>query len=125
MFKKINNFRKNDKRTEKKFFCRCNVEITNAIIEEFLKRFFAPTFIILLGLSSSLIITSSKDQKSFKFHNSLKFIFGILLIIISEFSLTHSGMNISNFLFYFSIPVIFFLLIYSYLYFNLNVFRRN
>ena len=31
-------------------------------------------------------------------------------------------MNISNFLFYFSIPVIFFLLIYSYLYFNLNVF---
>ena len=124
--KKINNFRKNDKRTEKKiFFVGCNVEITNAIIEEFLKRFFAPTFIILLGLSSSLIITSSKDQKSFKFHNSLKFIFGILLIIISEFSLTHSGMNISNFLFYFSIPVIFFLLIYSYLYFNLNVFRRN
>ena len=122
----INDFRKDDKKTKTQiFFVGCNVEISAAILEEFFKRFLSPMFIILIGLSSSLLITSSKDQKSYKFHNSLKFIFGIILIIISEIILTHSGIKITNFMFYFFIPIIFFIIIYSYLILNFNRLRRN
>ena len=124
--KEINNFRKINKEVQKEFFfLGCNLEISSAILEEFLKRFFAPLFIILIGLCSSLIITSSKDQKSFRLYNSLKFILGIILIIISEITLSHSGVSITNFQFYFLIPVILFLIIYFYLVYNFNNLRKS
>ncbi len=124
--KEINNFREVDKiTTSKNFFMGCDVGISSAIFEEFLKRFFSPLFIILVGLSSSLIITSSKDQKSYKTKNSLKFILGIAFIILSEISLTYSGINSKNVMFYFIIPIFLFSIIYSYLCFHLKIFRRN
>ena len=64
----IENYRKlNLDNKNKNFFKGCALQISPAISEEFLKRFFAPIFIILIGLSSSLIITSSKDNQNYKF----------------------------------------------------------
>ena len=124
--KEINNIRKTDNTIKEKFFFTgCDVKIAPSILEEFLKRFFSPLFIILIGLSSSLIITSSKDQNSYKLKNSFKFILGIFLIIVSEISLTYSGINIQNVMFYFLIPIIFFFIIYFYLFFNYKILRRN
>ena len=124
--KEINNIRKTDNTiNEKFFFTCCDVKIAPSILEEFLKRFFSPLFIILIGLFSSLIITSSKDQNSYKVKNSLKFILGIFLIIISEISLTYSGINIQNVMFYFLIPIFFFSIIYFYLFINFKILRRN
>ena len=122
----INNFKKkNDSIKEKFFFTGCDLKISPAILEEFLKRFFSPLFIILIGLSSSFIITSSKDQNSYKIKNSLKFIFGVILILISEISLTYSGINIQNVMFYFFIPIFFFSIMYFYLFLNFKILRRE
>tara|TARA_A100000164_G_C21919513_1_gene779925 strand:+ start:320 stop:1459 length:1140 start_codon:yes stop_codon:yes gene_type:complete len=113
----------NENIIDKQFFIGCNYQISGPIIEEFLKRFLAPIFIILIGLASSLVITSSKNQDSYRLQNILKFIFGIIIIISSEMVMTHSGINILNIKFYFLIPLLFFLIIYSYVYFNLRTFK--
>ena len=123
--KNINDYRIEGKEEiNKHFFVGCNYQISVPILEEFLKRFFAPIFIILIGLSSSLIITSSKNQDTYRFKNIMKFILGIILIILSEMIMTHSNMNIVNLKFYFAIPFVFFLLIYFYLYFNFRALKR-
>ena len=124
--KRIYDIKKIDKNINQQFFfIGCDVKISSAIFEEFLKRFFAPTFIILIALSSSLIITSSKDQRSYKFFNLIKFIIGIFLIIISEITLTYSGIKIDNLAYYFLIPILIFIIMYSYLIFNFRSIRRS
>ena len=119
-YRKINTDNKN-----KNFFKGCASQISPAISEEFLKRFFAPLFIILLGLSSSLIITSSKDNHNYKFKNFLKFFLGVFLLIVSEISLSSNVESLEKLLIYFLIPVISFLIIYSFLLFILKFEKGN
>ena len=117
----IENYKKTNRDNENKnFFKGCASQIFPAISEEFLKRFYAPIFIILLGLSSSLIITSSKDNRNYKFKNFLKFFLGILLLIISEISLSSNVENLDKLIFYFFIPITFFFIIYIFLYYSLS-----
>ena len=124
--KTINEFRHTNKNaTDKFFFMGCNLGITEPILEEFLKRFFAPLFIILIGLASSLIISSSKDEMNYKSRNFIKFIVGIIVIIISEMVLSSAFLNIGNLLFYFIIPLVLFILLYTYIYLNHNYFKTN
>lgn len=108
---------------QKNFFVGCNTEISIPILEEFLKRFFSPIFIILIGLSSSLVVLSSKHEKFYKLKNILIFCLGIILIMISEISLRYSGLSISNMLTYFFIPILLFTLIYMYIYFTVHSLR--
>ena len=65
---KINQFKHYNKidNQNKKFFLGCSLEISEAIAEEFLKRFFSPLFIILIGITSCLIVMTGKDEKSYK-----------------------------------------------------------
>ncbi len=122
----IENFRKTTpKEKNKNFFKGCAFQISSAISEEFLKRFFAPIFIILIGLSSSLIITSSKDSQNYKIKNFLKFFLGISLLIVSEVSLSSTIENLEKLTFYFIIPLVFFIIIYSYLVLSLRFHRVN
>jgi len=124
--KMINEFKKiNVSLKDKNFFIGCNLEILGPLTEEFLKRFFSPIFIILIGLSSSLIIMSSKDQKNYKIRNFMNFCMGIIFIIISEISLRYSGLSIGNMIIYFFIPLIIFFTIYLFIYFNNKNYRRN
>ena len=106
-FRKTNPVIKN-----KNFFKGCAFQISPAISEEFLKRFFAPLFIILIGLSSSLIITSSKDNQNYKVKNFFKFILGIIILIISEISLSNNIESLEKMIIYFLIPLIVFFLVY-------------
>jgi lipopolysaccharide export LptBFGC system permease protein LptF len=122
----IENYKKiNPEDTNKNFFKGCNNNITNAITEEFLKRFFAPLFIILIGLSSSLIVTSSKDNQGYKFKNSIKFFLGVILLIVSEISLSYSIKSSIQLISYFLIPIVLFFIIYLFLYINLKYSWRN
>jgi lipopolysaccharide export system permease protein len=124
--KNIKDTEKFDKTIKNKiFFVGCNIQITTSILEEFLKRFVAPFFIILIGISSSLIITSSKDQNNYKLNNLFKFILGIFFIILSEIIMIYSGLDTHNVKFYFFIPLIFFLIIYFYLFLNYKIFRKG
>ena len=120
----IENYRKsNSKNVNKNFFKGCAFQISPAISEEFLKRFFAPIFIILIGLSSSLIITSSKDNRNYKISNFVKFALGIFLLIISEISLSSTIESLEKLISYFFIPIAFFLIIYGYLILSLRYKR--
>ena len=122
----INEFKKlNISVKDKNFFIGCNLEILGPLTEEFLKRFFSPIFIILIGLSSSLIIMSSKDEKSYKFKNFMKFCMGIIFIIISEISLRYSGLSLNYMIIYFLIPLIIFFMIYLYIFFDNKNYRRR
>lgn len=109
----------------KNFFKGCASQISPAISEEFLKRFFAPLFIILLGLSSSLIITSSKDNQNYKLKNFFKFFLGIFLLIISEILLSSNVENLENLIIYFFIPIVSFIIIYILLLFSLKFEKRG
>ena len=109
----------------KNFFKGCASQISPAISEEFLKRFFAPLFIILVGLSSSLIITSSKDNQNYKLKNFFKFFLGTFLLIISEISLSSKVENLEKLIIYFVIPIITFIIIYSILLLSLKFENRG
>ena len=123
-YNQIYNFRKiNTIDNEYKFFKGCHLEISKAIFEEFLSRFFAPLFIIVIGISSSLVLTSNKDQKTYRFKNLFKFILGVFFIFISEIMLTCSGLTILNLLSYFLLPIIIFVIIYIYIFFNYKNFK--
>ena len=123
--KEIESFRKLDQSSShKNFFDGCSSKISDPIIEEFLKRFLAPIFILIVGLSSSLVITSSKDQKNYKFKNFLKFILGIIFIIISEIILSASIKSANDMILYFFIPIIIFMIIYFYLVLNYKILRK-
>tara|TARA_X000001036_G_C20550288_1_gene754094 strand:- start:140 stop:1072 length:933 start_codon:yes stop_codon:yes gene_type:complete len=117
--------KKNNTVFDKNFFIGCNLQISSALLEEFLKRFFAPIFIILVGLSSSLIIFANKDQKLYRLKNFLNFFMGIIFIIISEISLRYSGLSTNNMIIYFMVPLLFFFIIYSFVYLNHINFRRK
>ena len=122
----IKEFRKTDKTTKNKlFYIGCDVQILDAILEEFLKRFFSPLFIILIGLSSSLIIMSSKNENSYKLKNIFYFCLGVFFIFVSELSLRYSGAGINYLIIHFLIPLLFFILIYLYIYFNNHKPGRN
>ena len=123
----INQFKQNNKTNnkDKNFFLGCNLEISAAILEEFLKRFFSPLFIILIGTTSCLIVMTGKDEKSYKLKNFLNFSLGIALIIISEIALRFSGLDINNMIIYFLIPTSIFLMIYIYIFFNNDNLRRK
>ena len=122
----INEYKKENRLIKNKnFFLGCNMEISGPIFEEFLKRFFSPIFIILIGITSSLIILTSKDERSYKLKNFFNFSLGIIFIIISEISLRYSGLSINNMIIYFLIPTILFLIIYTYIFFNNKNLRRK
>ena len=122
----IENFRKLETQSKNKdFFKGCDYQISFAISEEFLKRFFAPLFIVLVGLSSSLIVTSSKDNRNYKMKNFFKFILGIIILIISEISLSSTIESLEKIMIYFLIPITMFFVIYSFLYFSLRYNRRK
>ena len=120
----LDDFRKtNPVEQNKNFFKGCAYQISPAISEEFLKRFFAPLFIILIGLSSSLIVTSSKDNQNYRVKNFFKFILGVVILIISEISLSNKIESLEKMLIYFFIPIVIFSLIYFFLFYSLKYNR--
>jgi len=113
----INEVKKNEQNliNNQIFFQGCNTEIASTINEEFLKRIASPIFIMLLGLTGGLIITSNKNIKNFRFINFFKFILGVIIIIISEITLSHFNKSLTNMIFYFFSPLIIFTTFYFFL----------
>ena len=103
---------------KKVFFIGCSNEISNSIIEEFLKRFFSPIFIILIALSSSLILLKNKDQESYKLNTFAIFCLSVFVIIFSEISLRYSSVNMGRMFLYAFFPIIFFVIVYAYIFFK-------
>ena len=65
----------------------CSIDTLDNVFQELYKRFIIPLYIPLLISTSLLLITSSKEKKSyFKFRIGI-FLFGLSLIILSETAL--------------------------------------
>ncbi|MDB9827098.1 LptF/LptG family permease [Candidatus Pelagibacter sp.] len=105
---------KNIETTFKSEYMSCNKKITKSIKEEILKRFYKPIYLPLLALISSLIIYITKENKKFLYYKSLLFLFGILIIIISEISVRYSSHSLLGMGFFIFIPLIFFFSIFIY-----------
>ena len=71
----------------------CNDPANKEIQIELYKRFIKPIFLIILALTSSFLLFSSKENNSHKKHRVLIFLSGILFIILSEFSSSLSGQS--------------------------------
>ena len=123
--KEVDNFKKMNQTTHKNFFEGCSSRITSAINEEFLKRFLAPIFILIIGLTSSLIIMSSKDQNNYKLKNFFKFFFGVIVIVISEVILSSSIKNLNQMIAYFLIPFSIFISMYFYIIINYKILKKD
>ena len=68
----------------------CNNDIIKNVREEIFSRFYKPIYIPLLSLLTCFIFFISKESKKFSFYRSIIFLIGILVIVISEVSLTYS-----------------------------------
>lgn len=90
----------------------CDQKITNAINEEFLKRFLSPIYIFLISIIASLIIFNNKNYNNFRFINFLVFTLGISFIILSEITLSYTSNSILGLLSYLMTPLILFVIIY-------------
>ena len=84
----------------------CNDTASKEIQVELYKRFIKPIFLIILALTSSFLLFSSKENNSHKKHRVLIFFSGIIFVIFSEFSNSLSGQSIFILLILSIMPII-------------------
>lgn len=92
----------------------CKWDNFERINQELIKRFILPFYLPLLSLIACLLITKSKDEFKYNKFTYLLFLLGIVIIIISELSIRYSSENYLNNFFLISLPILIFLVIYSY-----------
>ena len=102
----------------------CTLQSKNAMTEELFKRFYSPLYIILIALISTLVIIKSKNNKRYGTANSLIFIMGIFVIILSEISLGHLASKAYGSYLYIGIPISLFLFTYLYLIYNFRINKK-
>lgn len=93
----------------------CDKNSYTAVSQEFLKRFFKPLYIPVLLLISILQILYTKDHFNYKSKKLYFFLFGILIIVISEVSIRYAGKSILNNFLFILAPIIIFLSAYVFL----------
>jgi lipopolysaccharide export system permease protein len=111
------------KNTVEKFeaeYLRCEKKTLNEIKQEFLKRFYKPIYLPLIGLICCLLILISKENKNYTKFKFYLFLLLFFIILISEVSLRYSTNNNLGLLLFILFPIFLFFTIYGTLYFKLN-----
>ena len=93
----------------------CNKDSEVMMKEEIFKRIFKPFYFIAIGLSACFLLIFSKENNNNKINRFLVFIFGVLILIISEMSASFSGKSNLQFIFSIFLPLTIFLIQYVYL----------
>ena len=88
--------------------------------EELFKRIFKPLYVVVLGITSCFLLLVSKENNNYKFYRFTIFIYGFIILVISEMSASLSGK--SNYQFIFSVALPMFILFIQYIYL-VNKFR--
>ena len=91
----------------------CNNNIIKNVREEIFSRFYKPIYIPLLSLLTCFIFFISKESKKFSFYRSIIFLIGILVIVISEVSLTYSVNSNSGMYSFIAFPLLSILILYT------------
>ena len=98
-----------------KFLFFCQPGNLKEVIQEFLKRIYLPLYIPLLSLIACLLVLCSKNDINYKKYRIKLFVFGVLIIVISEISIRYTGSNnLSNIIIFLIIPIITFVIIYKF-----------
>ena len=89
------------------------------------KRFGMPLFIPLISLICCFLLTSRKDKKIYSYHKYIYFIIGFIILITSEITVRYSGISLNHTMVYYFLPIIlppliYFILIKTFKYENLN-----
>ena len=95
----------------------CSIDALNNLFQELYKRFIVPFFIPILILTSLFLVVYSKENKSYQKKKFFIFLTGVILIIISETMLKFINDNFIFNLKIIFIPVLIFVIFYSFLYF--------
>ena len=98
---------------------RCDKGSKKNIIQEIFKRFYQPFFAPLICLIACIQIINNKFNNNYTFYKIVIFIFGIIMIFISEILIKYAGNNLTNDIIILSFPFFLFLSIY------LFVLRKN
>jgi lipopolysaccharide export LptBFGC system permease protein LptF len=109
-----------NKANKNNYFLGCNVEIQNAIYEEFLKRFCTPLFILVIGVMSSFMIIADKNSKNYNISKFISFIITLGVIFYSEIALDYASSSNLGLFFYIISFFTFFFTIYYIQYYKIN-----
>ena len=91
----------------------CNDKSGKQVKQEGFKRLIVPFYILIIALIGSSLIIKPKNFNLEKYYKILTFIFGVLVIVLSQVSIKFIGKNISSDLFISIIP--FFCIFFYYL----------
>ena len=103
----------------------CSDNNLRVILRELYKRIIIPLYLPILILTSLVLLLTSKERSNFFQKKILVFIFGFVLIILSETSLRFVNESILKNLFIISLPIIIFLIIYFIMLYKLIFAYRN
>ena len=82
----------------------CNDKSGKQVKQEVFKRLIVPFYILIIALIGSSLIIKPKNFNLEKYYKILTFIFGVLVIVLSQVSIKFIGKNISSDLFISIIP---------------------
>ena len=99
----------------------CNKNNLSQIIKEIYKRLILPFYIPLLMLVSLLLINFSKENDKYKKNKIFVFCIGILLIIISETSITYIEDSIQKNIELIILPIMLSIILYLYFFYKFKI----
>ena len=91
----------------------CNNSIKKEITEELLKRFYKPIYIPIIAMICCFLIILPKNSNGYHLQCRLTFLFGFIILFLSETTLRYSASSFLSTVIYIVIPLILFILIYS------------
>jgi len=105
--------------------CNRTNEFQKDIKIELNKRFGMPVYILLIAMIICFILTSRRDKKISSYNKYIYFIFGFIILIVSEISVRYSGVSLYYAFIYYLIPIgllplIYLILLRTFKYENLN-----
>ena len=103
-------------------YLNCSEASIKPISQEFLKRFYKPLYIPLIGLVGSLLLIRSKESQGYSRFKLFLFLITFLIIVLSEILLRYSSESLVGLLFFIIFPLLAFSLIYIFL---LTLFDRK
>ena len=101
-------------------FLRCDKRREDILIEIF-KRSYLPIYIPLLVLIGCCLVLISKDEFNYKFKRLLIFMYGFIIISLSEIIIKYSAKDFINTFIFLSLPIIIFIINYYFIYYKFEV----
>tara|TARA_B100001029_G_scaffold176688_1_gene180051 strand:+ start:1464 stop:2591 length:1128 start_codon:yes stop_codon:yes gene_type:complete len=98
-------------------FLKCDVRKDDILIEIF-KRSYLPIYIPLLVLIGCCLVLISKDEFNYKLKRLLIFLYGFIIISLSEVLIRYSAKDLVNTIVFLSMPITVFIINYFFIYYK-------